>query len=78
MFLLEEWFEIANRGTSGDMVMDILYAWKKDHDELVEQIKNLSSKSSGFAQLQLAEEIHKQVHNGASISDIIQILEMHR
>jgi len=39
MFSLEEWFEIADGGTSGDMVMDILYDWQKDRTELINQIK---------------------------------------
>jgi len=43
---LEEWFERARRGTSGDMVFDILSDWKLDRDELLKQIKNLISKSS--------------------------------
>jgi len=30
---LKEWFEQAKRGTSGDMVMDILFDWKKDQDQ---------------------------------------------
>ena len=27
-FDLDTWFEIAKKGTSGDMVEDILYSWK--------------------------------------------------
>jgi hypothetical protein len=27
-FSLDEWFVMAKRGTSGDQVYDILYAWK--------------------------------------------------
>lgn len=34
IFSLEKWFEITERGTSGDQVSDILYSWKKDRAEL--------------------------------------------
>lgn len=46
MFSLEEWFEIVEGGTSGDQVTDILYDWQKDRDNLLEQIKNLTTNAA--------------------------------
>ena len=31
---LNDWFEVIKRGTSGDQVIDILYSWKAQLDEL--------------------------------------------
>jgi hypothetical protein len=33
IFSLNQWFEIVERGTSGDQVHDILYSWKAQTDE---------------------------------------------
>lgn len=44
MTSLEQWFEIAENGTSGDMVMDILYAWKQErkiHSEIIKQLHTI-------------------------------------
>jgi len=38
MATLNEWFERADRGTSGDMVFDILHDWKKDQEHLINLI----------------------------------------
>jgi len=38
IFTLEEWWEIANHGTSGDQVWDILCSWKKNREELMSEI----------------------------------------
>lgn len=34
----ESWFEQAKRGTSGDMVDDILYDWKEEREELAKTV----------------------------------------
>ena len=31
---IKEWYERAERGTSGDMVFDILRDWKKEREQL--------------------------------------------
>lgn len=38
---LTMWFEITSRGTSGDQVTDILYDWKADREQLLQQIAKL-------------------------------------
>lgn len=43
MASLEEWFERTKRGTSGDMVIDILYDWKKENKmaNIIDRIKEV-------------------------------------
>jgi hypothetical protein len=38
---LEEWYKQAERGTSGDMVYDILRDWKNDRDQLAQEMEML-------------------------------------
>ena len=41
---LTMWFEITSRGTSGDQVMDILYSWRADKEQLMQRIAQLEEK----------------------------------
>lgn len=40
---LTMWFEITSRGTSGDQVMDILYSWRADREQLMRRIAELEA-----------------------------------
>ena len=40
----KQWEEIADRGTRGDMVWDILASWRQDHDVLVAERDVLQEK----------------------------------
>ena len=41
---IEEWYKSAERGTSGDMVYDILGDWKEEIEQLTQWIDDLQSK----------------------------------
>lgn len=43
---LEEWQEIADKGTSGDMVMDILASWAFNKHNLEVRISKLEERIS--------------------------------
>ena len=44
MTTLKGWFDITQKGTSGDMVYDILYDWKKDREELLTKLGVVTDK----------------------------------
>jgi len=41
IFSLDKWFEITQRGTSGDQVTDVLYSWKTDRARLTSELERL-------------------------------------
>jgi len=41
--LLTKWIKLAERGTSGDMVWDILRDWEADVDRIREVVKGISN-----------------------------------
>jgi len=43
IFSLNKWFEIAERGTSGDQVINILYSWKSHENEQVQKMHELKN-----------------------------------
>ena len=50
-FTLDKWFEIIERGTSGDQVHDILYDWKADAQRNEKRIKELEMYNSAIDQM---------------------------
>ena len=42
IFSLDEWTEIADRGTSGDQVADILASWKEDRRWLLGELERVN------------------------------------
>lgn len=57
IFNIKEWQEIANKGTSGDQVWDILASWKADRDTLLRRIEEMGKAYYSLEQqLEDAEE----------------------
>jgi hypothetical protein len=77
IFSLDKWFEIIERGTSGDQVHDILYSWKSERDnnsalnEVIEQRKFQSKEIDNLLRTQnrLVAEI-ETLHN--RINELVQ------
>lgn len=57
---LDSWFEQARRGTSGDMVDDILYDWKEDKSALHTRVVELEIIIDAWKRVagELAEELN--------------------
>ena len=48
---LDQWFQLAERSTSGDMVSDILYDWKEEVERLKEENEHLKRNRDKYKML---------------------------
>lgn len=62
IFPLETWFAIAERGTHGGQVHDILYSWKADRERLLAEKAELlaAAKAAHVHVLEKASPILKE------------------
>lgn len=65
LFSIDQWNEIAKRGTSGDQVYDILASWKSDHNKLQSTISTQADEIKKWKED--AERLAKQCDEAGNV-----------